>query len=305
MNNSTQSISYSYTSEAKSFEDLYKVGEVLGKGGFGTVYAGVRIVDTLPVAIKHVYKSKVTEWTTINERRVPLELKLLQKVQTVKGVVRLYDFFERRDSFIYILERPSKGKDLFDFITEKGALSEELSKELFRKIVTTVISCHQCGVTHRDIKDENLVIDLDTGHLTLIDFGSAAFVKEELFTDFDGTRVYSPPEWIKKQQYYYEGAAVWSLGILLYDMVCGDIPFERDEDICRAELQWRRDISSSCRHLIQSCLTINMESRITLTALLQHPWMQESRYVSSNKTPPPSNDKASASSHIPRAKTIP
>ena len=259
----------------KSFEEVYKVGDVLGKGGFGTVYSGVRIADSLPVAIKHVAKSKVTEWTTLHGHRVPLELKLLQKVQTVQGVVRLYDFFERRDSFIYILERPQSGKDLFDFITDKGALSEDLARELFREIVTTIISCHHRGVTHRDIKDENLVIDLETGRLTLIDFGSGAFVKDELFRDFDGTRVYSPPEWIKEQQYYYEGAAVWSLGILLYDMVCGDIPFERDEDICRAELQWRRDVSTSCKNLIHACLTVNQDTRINLASILQHPWMLE------------------------------
>ena len=259
----------------KTFEDVYKVGAVLGKGGFGTVYSGVRIADGLPVAIKHVAKQKVTEWTTLGGHRVPLELKLLQKVQSVRGVVKLYDFFERRDSFIYILERPSNGKDLFDFITDKGALNEDLAKEFFREIVKTIMACHRLGVTHRDIKDENLVIDLETGRLSLIDFGSGAFTKNELFSDFDGTRVYACPEWIREGEYYYEPAAVWSLGILLYDMVCGDIPFERDEDICKAELVYRRELSSSCTDLIQSCLTINQDSRISLEKILEHPWMSE------------------------------
>ena len=257
----------------RTFEEAYKVGPVLGKGGFGTVYAGVRIADNLPVAIKHVAKHKVTEWTTLGGCRVPLELKLLHKVQTVKGVVKLFDFFERRDSFIYILERPSHGKDLFDFITDKGALNEDLARELFREIVTTVTECHRLGVTHRDIKDENIVIDLDTGRVSLIDFGSGAYTKEEVFNDFDGTRVYSPPEWISRGEYYYEAAAVWSLGILLFDMVCGDIPFERDEDILAAQPEFRREVSPECSDLILSCLNVNQDQRISLQKILQHPWL--------------------------------
>ena len=275
MNKPASATQTSSTRQARKFEEVYRVGDVLGKGGFGTVYSGVRVADNLPVAIKHVAKNKVTEWTCINGHRVPLELKLLQRVQSVQGVVRLYDFIEKRDSFIYVLERPGRGKDLFDFITDKSYLSEDLSRELFRDIVQTVIECHEHGVTHRDIKDENIVIDLDTGRLSLIDFGSGAFTKDDLFTDFDGTRVYSPPEWIKEGQYYHEPAAVWSLGILLYDMVNGDIPYERDEDICRAELNYRREVSSNCRSLIQSCLTVDQSQRISLENILHHPWMLE------------------------------
>jgi len=261
---------------AKTFEEVYRVGDIIGKGGFGTVYAGVRVTDSLPVAIKHVAKHKVTEWAHLGAHKVPLELKLLNKVQGVPGVIRLYDFFERKDSFIYILERPEQCKDLFDFITDKGALSEELAKEFFRDIVATIIACHRRGVTHRDIKDENILLDLNTGRLCLIDFGSGAFVKSEAFLEFDGTRVYSPPEWISEGQYHYGPATVWSLGVLLYDMVCGDIPFERDEEICNADLTWRKEISPLCVDLIKSCLTVEQESRIDIDKILSHPWMMDS-----------------------------
>jgi len=259
--------------ESRCFEKLYRVGRVLGKGGFGTVYAGARLQDNLNVAIKHVAKNKITEWDLLNGKKVPLEMKLLCSVRNVPGVVSILDFFERDDSFIYILEHPKDSIDLFDYISEKGSLDEKVAANFFKQVVQTVLACHGSGVIHRDIKDENILVNLKTGKLKLIDFGSGAFMKDDHYTEFEGTRVYSPPEWIRCARYIGSEATVWSLGILLYDMVCGDIPFETDEEICNAQLRFRNNVSQSCQSLIRSCLRIRPKDRIQLSDLLSHPWI--------------------------------
>jgi len=260
---------------SRKLDKLYKVGEILGKGGFGTVYAGVRRRDGKSVAIKHIAKAKIVAMEMVNGKKVPLEVALMLAVQNIEGTVKIFDFFERVDSYVIVMERPDSCKDMFDYISEKGCLDEKVAANFFRQVVQTVLACHSSGVIHRDIKDENILVNLKTGKLNLIDFGSGAFMKDDHFTEFEGTRVYSPPEWIRCARYLGPEATVWSLGILLYDMVCGDIPFETDDEICNAQLNFRNKVSVSCQNLIRSCLRICPKDRASLSDLLYHPWLQE------------------------------
>ncbi|KAK3096965.1 hypothetical protein FSP39_005186, partial [Pinctada imbricata] len=257
----------------ETFTKSYSVGQVLGSGGFGKVYSGVRRKDTLPVAIKLIARKKIAEWGNINDVPVPMEILLLKKVSNCPGVIKMFDWFELKEHFLIVMEKPELVQDLFDYITEKGALDEETSKNFFRQIVETIVNIHRQGVVHRDIKDENILIDLKSGELKVIDFGAGAILKDTFYLTFDGTRAYSPPEWIKYHRYHGQSATVWSLGILLYDLVCGDIPFEQDDQIMKAEVTFRGRISNEVKDLIRSCLSICPSNRPSLEDILNHQWL--------------------------------
>ncbi|KAB0398813.1 hypothetical protein E2I00_003369, partial [Balaenoptera physalus] len=209
------------------------------------------------VAIKHVEKDRISDWGELpNGTRVPMEVVLLKKVSSgFSGVIRLLDWFERPDSFVLILERPEPVQDLFDFITERGALQEELARSFFWQLLREVGSY--------------------SAYFVALCFIFAKSMFSFLFPRLAGTRVYSPPEWIRYHRYHGRSAAVWSLGILLYDMVCGDIPFEHDEEIIRGQVFFRQRVSSECQHLIRWCLALRPSDRPSFEEIQNHPWMQD------------------------------
>jgi len=259
-------------SDLLDFQTQYKLKGVLGKGGFGVVHAGVRKADGLHVAVKEVPKERVLEYSL--DDRIPLEVALMQQVSDVPGVIRLIDFFDMPNSYYIVMER-FNSKDLFDYISEEGPLGENLARQLFKQVLDTVNLCHKRGVLHRDIKDENILIDLNNNQLKLIDFGSGTYLQDGVYSDFEGTRVYSPPEWIKYRRYRADGLTVWSLGILLYDMLCGDVPYETDQEIRDGGLSWREDVKVSplVKDLVHRCLKPEPEDRISIAGILKHAWV--------------------------------
>jgi serine/threonine protein kinase len=262
-------------SDIQGFQSQYKIQGILGKGGFGTVHAGIRKSDGLPVAVKEVPKERIIAYSS--DSQLPLEVALMQQVADVPGVIKLLDYFDMGNSFYVVMER-FNSKDMFDFISEQGPLPENLAKNLFRQVVDIVMQCHAKGVLHRDIKDENLLIDLTSHQVKLIDFGSGTYLHDGIYTEFEGTRVYSPPEWIKYRRYRADGLTVWSLGILLYDMLCGDVPYETDQQIQQAELVWfpQLKLSAEAKNLVSCCLKVDTEQRISLEQLAAHAWLSSS-----------------------------
>uniref|UniRef100_A0A914WW19 Serine/threonine-protein kinase 1 n=1 Tax=Plectus sambesii TaxID=2011161 RepID=A0A914WW19_9BILA len=150
----------------------------------------------------------VTLGLKLNGKTVPLEICLLTHCRHVLGVVETFDWFERSDGFLIVMERPSPCTDLFDYISDRGPLDETLARNFFKqvvetaiacaeanvihrdiKVVETAIACAEANVIHRDIKDENLIVDLKTGRLKLVDFGSGAYLKNTPYTDFEGKQL--------------------------------------------------------------------------------------------------------------------
>ena len=254
----------------REFNRLYRVNKVLGRGGFGTVHSATRNSDGAKVAVKEISKDVVVAM----EDNIPLEIVLLQQVADVPGVVRLLDYFDVGDRFMIVMER-FIGEDLFDYISKHGALSEKTARNIFGQVVETVMMCKERGVLHGDIKDENILIDEKTGTVKLVDFGSGCEWVGGWYEGYEGTREYAPPEWVRRRRYSAEGLTVWSLGILLYDMLWGDIPYLTEEEMLRGDLVMdeQSGLSGTVRELVRRCLCSEEEERMTLKEVRDHPWL--------------------------------
>lgn len=102
------------------------------------------------------------------------------------NVIKLLDYFEHAQAYVLVLERPQYHKDLFDYITEKRRLDESEARSIFREVVEAVMYCESKGIFHRDIKDENILLDSLTGQVKLLDFGSGTLLENTLYTDYEG-----------------------------------------------------------------------------------------------------------------------
>jgi len=267
-----------------TLRDLYSLRAVLSDSDNGTVFSGRRRIDNAAVAIKRIMKSKVKRWQSIKEKQVPMEIALLRRVneQRHPGVNNLLEWFECADCFLLVMARPTPVLDLFDFVSERKRLDEDTSKAIIYQIIEAVNHCHNRGVLHRDIKLENILVKTDTLTTTIIDFGCGTQIHNNLYKDFAGTPQYYPPEYYMTKQYYGLHATVWSLGITLYAMLCGRLPFASAHEIVHLEPSWHgsfcRKISNSAKDLVEQMLKKQPKKRMQMNEIAKHKWLKNVKY---------------------------
>ena len=270
---SSKLISTILDSPMHRYGQKYQILPLIGTGGFGYVYAGEKRIDGLPVALKYIKSDRILNWSDLNGRRVPLEVKMMDHVSECPGVVRLVDHFFQDEYYVIVTLRLPSYHDLHDFIGERKRLGEDMARTIFRQIINAILACYDKGVLHGDIKDENILVNVSTLQVLLIDFGSSTYVDHKLVNKFGGTRVYAPPEVITNCHYDLEKVDVWSLGILICNMINGDIPFETDEDICQTNIKFVVTVSKECRNLIMQCLKQDVSCRLSLVEIAEDPWL--------------------------------
>ncbi|XP_062859489.1 serine/threonine-protein kinase pim-1-like [Trichomycterus rosablanca] len=172
------------------FDSLYGVGKLLGKGGCGSVFAGLRKADGKQVAIKIVLKSGCDRFITIpgEKNGLPVEVALMLMVSEpprCERVLELLEWFDMPECYVLILERPACCMDLFEY-RRNGSLPEHLAQVIMWQVVLAARHCRDRGVLHRDIKEQNLLVSFDTLEVKLIDFGCGDLLKSTPYRRFAG-----------------------------------------------------------------------------------------------------------------------
>ncbi|OHT02943.1 Calcium/calmodulin-dependent protein kinase type 1 [Tritrichomonas foetus] len=252
----------------------YRFIEELGRGGFSIVMKACDIISQEYCAIKIINLQ-----TDVNVLLMKREVEILTKMNH-PCVVKLYDWFEE-DGNAYIVMELVEGCDLLNFINEsKYGIPENIAKKLFSQMLSGMIYIHSLNICHRDIKPENFLITkaLD---VKIIDFGLSKGSIDNVFCTTCGTLVYSSPERILGHQ-YTSSADVWSLGIILYAMINGELPFysENNQTLVIKILKedpkiWPKKNSESFVDLLNKFLKKNFEERITLQEAVIHPWIND------------------------------
>nr|XP_055030425.1 uncharacterized protein LOC129419331 isoform X2 [Misgurnus anguillicaudatus] len=262
----------------------YNVGDVLGEGFFGSVSEATRISDGKEVAIKFMHKHDGDRTLVIPGYPEPLitEVALMIKMSEPPlspNVIQMFEYFEDEYKIAIVMEYPKPCIALDDYIADNEMLCEEMARKLMRQAVKAVIDCIDHGVVHTDIHPGNFLINTDTLDLKLIDFGCGQLFTSDVYdsNQYVGNPVYCPPEVTEMNRFHAISANVWSLGLLLYEMVKGCLSDSMSGEFLfvNPDLSDLSDLSEACQDIIIWCLAVYPDDRPTLHQILQHSWFDE------------------------------
>ncbi|CAO2197225.1 unnamed protein product [Urochloa humidicola] len=262
---------------------IYTVGKELGRGQFGVTSLCTHKATGERFACKTIAKRKLSTKEDVEDVR--REVQIMYHLAGQPNIVELKGAYEDKQSVHLVMELCAGG-ELFDRIIAKGKYTERAAASLLRTIVEIVHTCHSLGVIHRDLKPENfLLLSKDeNAPLKATDFGLSVFFKQgEVFKDIVGSAYYIAPEVLKRS--YGPEADIWSIGVILYILLCGVPPFwaESEHGIFNAILRGQVDFSSDpwprispiAKDLVKKMLTTDPRKRISAYDVLNHPWIKE------------------------------
>eukprot|EP00117_Sycon_ciliatum_P050612 scpid17025/ scgid35707/ PAS domain-containing serine/threonine-protein kinase len=282
---------------AGDYESNYMTLKSIGKGAFGEVKLAISRFTSRSVVIKFIRKTSVLKesWKDLTDEEfnavslqrsdtvkpqlperplaVPLEIVLLRRLEH-PNIVKAIEVYENDEYYQMVMERHGHGMDLFEFIDQNPRMDEPLTSYIFRQIAQAIQYLHSNGIVHRDVKDENVIID-DDFNIKLIDFGSAAYMEpSRLFATFCGTLEFCSPEVLLGNRYPGPELEMWSLGVTLYTLVFGENPFVEAEDILTGQLQPPFRVSPGLLKILLWLLHPDPQSRATIDQLLNCAWMR-------------------------------
>nr|XP_006811871.1 PREDICTED: SNF1-like protein kinase ssp2-like [Saccoglossus kowalevskii] len=255
----------------------YILGETIGSGSFAKVRLGTHILTDEKVAIKVIDK-KLIEKREYTKRNLHREAVMLQRLKH-PNIVQLYEVLETSNNYYLILEL-ADGGELMKYLCDKQRFTERESRKFMRQLVSAVDHMHQAGVIHRDIKVENFLMDKDL-NLKIIDFGLSNMLSSDgVLRTQCGSPAYAAPE-IFSNATYGPAVDVWSIGVNMYAMLTGELPFKVEPPSSISKLhscilqgcRIPHTLTKDCKDLLGKMLTLSETSRITLREIMKHPWM--------------------------------
>ncbi|KXZ42919.1 hypothetical protein GPECTOR_111g252 [Gonium pectorale] len=265
--------------QTSPIKSQYQFMGIVGRGQFGQVYCIRDIRHGQKYACKTLGKKKLL--SQLDAEDIKREIEVMHHLSGHGLVVSLHQVFEDEKN-VHLVMDLCQG-DLYELLRECKYLPEEKAAPLMLLAIRAVQYCHSMGVVHRDIKPENFLLASrnDLSHIKLTDFGLSAFYQEgQLFNELLGSPYYIAPEVIKQK--YGKEADVWSCGVMLYIMLCGEAPFfgEGDEGIFKSIMKAKLDfsfdpwptLSRDVKMLLRRMLVKDPRERATLEEVVGHPW---------------------------------